>query len=235
MRLSKRLQAIADFIPKNTMVGDIGTDHGYIPIYLIENKVAKKVIATDLSKNSLEKIKEFVKERKLESHIDIRLGDGLEVLKNFEVDTVVIAGMGGLLIKDILDKDIEKRDSITNFILQPNIASNELRKYLYYNNFEIIDEKLVKEDNKFYEIIYAKKGKFHIGEDIYYEVGEKLILNRDPLLKEFLEEKIKIIEKILEELKGKNTEKSESRSKELIEKNKSLKVVLKRLEGKKDN
>ncbi len=93
-------------------------------------------------------------------NIEIRLGgDGLEPIRPFEVDTVIIAGMGGLLIRDILDKDKTKRDSITYFILQPNIASRELREYLYENNFEIIDESLVKEDGKFYEIIYAKKRK----------------------------------------------------------------------------
>ncbi|MCF6466545.1 tRNA (adenine(22)-N(1))-methyltransferase [Clostridium sp. Cult2] len=234
MKLSSRLQAIADFVPQNTIVGDIGTDHGYIPVYLMENGVTKKVIATDLSKNSLEKINLFVRERKLENYIDIRLGNGLEVLKPFEIDTVVIAGMGGLLIRDILDKDKEKRDSITNFILQPNIATKELRKYLYENNFEIIDEKLVKEDDKFYEVIYAKKGKSHIEHSIYYEIGEKLILNDDSLLKEFLEEKVAIIEKILQELKDKNTERSKERYKELSNKIRDLKVVLKKIESNRD-
>lgn len=235
MKLSRRLQAIADFVPQNTIVGDIGTDHGYIPVYLIEKGIAKKVIGTDLSPNSLEKINQFVKDRRLENHIDIRLGNGLEVLKPFEIDTLIIAGMGGLLIRDILDKDREKRDSITNFILQPNIATKELRKYLYENNFEIVDEKLVKEDNKFYEIIYAKKGKSHVKDNIYYEIGEKLIVEDNPILKEFLEEKIKIINKILQELKDKKTERSEERRKELMEKIKELKAVLKKIESDRDN
>ncbi|CCQ97364.1 conserved hypothetical protein [[Clostridium] ultunense Esp] len=235
MKLSSRLQAIADFVPRNTIVGDVGTDHGYIPVYLIEKGIAKKVIATDLSQSSLEKIKQFVEERKMENYIEIRLGDGLKVLKPFEIDTLVIAGMGGLLIRDILDKDREKRDSITNFILQPNIATKELRKYLYENNFEIIDEKLVKEDNKFYEIIYAKKGKSHVEDYIYYEIGEKLIVKDGLILKEFLEDKIKIIKKILQELEGKKTERSEVRRKELMEKIEELKVVLKKIEGDRDN
>lgn len=231
MKLSYRLQAIADFIQNNTIVGDIGTDHGYIPVYLIKNKISKKVIAADISKNSLDKTIEYVKKTGYEKYIDIRLGDGLDIIKSFEIDTVVIAGMGGLLIRDILDKNKEKRDSITNFILQPNIATKELREYLYRNNFEIIDEKLVKEDNKFYEIIYAKKGKAHITKDIYYEIGEKLIINKDPLLKEFINNKININEKILVELEDKKTHKSEERYKELIEKIQELKAVLKEIEG----
>ncbi|MCF6461775.1 tRNA (adenine(22)-N(1))-methyltransferase [Clostridium sp. Cult1] len=235
MKLSSRLQAIADFVPMNTIVADIGTDHGYVPVYLIEKAIAKKIIATDISCNSLEKISQYVKDKRFENHIDIRLGDGLEVLKPFEIDTVVIAGMGGLLIRDILDKNKKIRDSITNFILQPNIATGELRKYLYDNNFEIMDEKLVKEDNKFYEIIFAKKGKSYVEDPIYYEIGEKLILNKDPILKEFLEEKIKIIEKILQELEDKNTEKSQERRKELIEKSRDLKVVFEKIESNRNN
>ncbi len=231
MRLSDRLQTIANFIPKNTIVGDIGTDHGYIPIYLIENKISKKVIATDISKNSLDKIINCVKGTKYEKDIDMRLGDGLDPIKPFEVDTVVIAGMGGLLIRDILDKDKDKRDSITNFILQPNIATEELRKYLYENNFEIVDEKLVKEDGKFYEVIWAKKGKAYVDRDIYYEIGEKLLANRDPLLEEFLSNRIQMNEEILKELEGKETQRTMDRYRELTENIKELKVVLKKIES----
>lgn len=231
MRLSDRLQTIANFIPKNTIVGDIGTDHGYIPIYLIENKISKKVIATDISKNSLDKIINCVKGTKYEKDIDMRLGDGLDPIKPFEVDTVVIAGMGGLLIRDILDKDKDKRDSITNFILQPNIATEELRKYLYENNFEIVDEKLVKEDGKFYEVIWAKKGKAYVDQDIYYEIGEKLLANRDPLLEEFLNNRIQMNEEILKELEGKETQRTMDRYRELTENIRELKVVLKKIES----
>ena len=194
-------------------------------------KEYQKVIAVDISQNSLEKAIDFIKLRNLDKYIDIRLGDGLEVIKPFEVDTLVIAGMGGLLIRDILDKDWDKRDSITHFILQPNIASEALRKYLYDNNFEIIDEKLVMEDRKFYEIIYAKKGKDHIEDKIYYEIGEKLIVNGDPLLKDFINHKIKTINSILEELEYKTTEKSKSRYDDLMEKRKRLKAVLKKVES----
>lgn len=234
MRLSYRLQKIADYVPKNTIVGDIGTDHGYIPVYLVNKGIAKKAIATDISQNSLDKIINYINSI---DHIDnienieIRLGDGLEPVKPFEIDTVIIAGMGGLLIRDILDKDKIKRDSITHFILQPNIASRELREYLYENNFEIIDEALVKEDGRFYEIIYAKKGKSYITKDIYYEIGENLLHNGDPLLKEFINDKIKRIQNIIIELKDKNTDKAKERFEELNEKLLELKEVLREIES----
>ena len=231
MILSNRLQAIADFVPINTIAGDIGTDHGYIPIYLIKNKISKKVIATDISKNSLQKIIKYTEGKEYEDDIDIRLGDGLEIIKSFEIDTVIIAGMGGLLIKDILDREKDKRDSITHFILQPNVASKELREYLYENNFTIIDEKLIKEDGKFYEIIYAKKGKSHVSSEVYFEVGEKLISSKDPLLEEFLKDKINRAVNILRELEDKTTMKSILRQKELKDGIEMLKEVLKKVES----
>src|SRR5690625_4058622 len=137
MKLSKRLQAIADFVPANTIVADIGTDHGYIPRYLIDQTISKMIIAADISYKSLKKTIDYVNDFSY-SRIIPRVGNGLEVIKPFEVDTVILSGMGGLLIKEILDSDKEKTSSITNFILQPNIASKELRKYLVGNNFVII-------------------------------------------------------------------------------------------------
>lgn len=235
MILSERLQAIANFVPRNSIVGDVGTDHGYLPVYLIENNISKKVIGTDISQNSLEKIKILVNLKGLGEKIDIRLGNGLEVFKPFEIDTLVIAGMGGLLIKDILDRNKDIADSITNFILQPNIASNELREYLYENNFEIVDEKLVYEADKYYEIIFAKRGKDYLKNDIYLEVGEKLIINKDPLLTGYVKHKITMAENIIEKLKDKHTEKSKERYLELVNKIDMLKVVLKEIEGERDN
>lgn len=231
MKLSNRLQAIANFVPKNTIVGDIGTDHGYIPVDLINEGIAKKVIASDISRNSLEKIIQYVKLEGYKKDIDTRLGDGLDVIKPFEIDTLVIAGMGGLLIREILDKDKETRDSITHFILQANVASKELREYLYENNFEIIDEKLIKEEGQFYEIIYAKKGKFYVDEPIYFEIGEKLVENKDPLLKEFINNKIKKSIKIIGELEDKETEKAKERYGELMEYIERLRGVLEKVEG----
>lgn len=231
MILSERLKTIAGFIPHNSIVGDIGTDHGYLPVYLIENRISKKVIATDISSNSLKKIQQFVDLKGLNDSIDIRLGDGLNVIKPFEIDTVVIAGMGGLLIRDILNFNKDITDTITHFILQPNIATRELREYLYNNNFFITDEKLVKESNKFYEIIYARKEKYLLKNSIYLEVGEKLISNNDPLLKEFINYKIAVAEDIIKKLDDKDTSRAKERYEELISKIKDLKAVLKEIES----
>lgn len=231
MILSERLKTIADFVPQNSIVGDIGTDHGYLPVYLIENRISKKVIGTDISSNSLKKIKQFVDLKGLNNFIDIRLGDGLNVIKPFEIDTVVIAGMGGLLIRDILSYNKDVTDSITYFILQPNVAAKELREYLYDNNFTILDEKLVKESNKFYEVIYATRGKCLLKDSIYLEVGEKLISNKDHLLKDFINYKINVAEEIIRELENKDTSRSKERYLELNKEIMDLKAVLKEIES----
>lgn len=215
MKLSERLLAIANLVPKNSIVADIGTDHGYIPAYLIENKISKKVIGTDISKGSLDKIIEYVKELGSETKIDTRLGDGLDVIKPLEIDTLIISGMGGLLIRDILEKHKKTADTIIDFILQPMVASKELRQYLIENNFEIIKEELVKEDNKYYEIIHAKKGKSFLEKEIYYEISPILIKDKHPLLKEFLQDKLISAKKIVKELECINTDKSKERYMEL--------------------
>lgn len=183
MKLSKRLQSIANLVPHNSIVGDIGTDHGYIPGYLIENNISKRVIGTDISKGSLEKIIEYVNNNGYSERIFPRLGDGLEAIKPFEVDTIIIAGMGGLLIRDILEKDKDVTKSVVNFIFQPMIAAKELREYLLNNNFEIIREEIVREENKFYEIIFAREGKSSVSDEFYYEISPLLIEEKHPLLK----------------------------------------------------
>ncbi|HLR33810.1 MAG TPA: class I SAM-dependent methyltransferase [Tissierellales bacterium] len=231
MNISNRLLTIANFVPKNSIAIDIGTDHGYIPAYLIMNNISKKVIATDISEESLNKGKNYIKGLKLENEIETRIGDGFEVLKSFEADTAIIAGMGGLLIADILESRKNISRTITHFILQPMVASNKLREYLYNNNFEILDERLVKEGEKFYEVIYTKHGKGYIEKDIYFDIGKKLVENKDPLLEEFINYKIKLAENILDKIEDKTTLKSKERMKALTEEIEKYKEVLMCVKG----
>jgi len=201
MKLTPRLLEIAKMVDKDSIVADIGTDHGYVPVYLIENKISKKVIACDINKAPLQSAIDYINNKKLQNKIDTRLGNGLSPLNKGEVNTVIIAGMGGILIQNILEENKDIAREIDRFILQPMVASIELRKYLYNNNYKIIDEKLAREDNRYYEIIVAEKGQEKITDEIYYEIGKKLIENKDPLLKPFLEKKInknKIILKNIE-------------------------------------
>lgn len=235
MKLSQRLFKIVELVPKNSIVGDIGTDHGYIPAYLVQNNISKKVIGTDISSGSLGKIIEFVKRHRIEDKVDTRLGDGLGPILEYEIDTVIIAGMGGLLIKDILEKDIKKANSIVNFILQPMVAVKELRKYLVENSFIIIREELVKEDGKFYEIIHAKKGKSHVENELYYDISPLLIKGRHTLLQEFVNFKLNELQAILSQVENVDTDKSREKYTEIDKKILWYEEVLREIEGKRDN
>ena len=229
MDLSERLKAIADFVKKNSIVGDIGTDHGYIPIYLIEEGISKRVIASDISRGSLEKAVENVEHAGLKDKIFCRLGNGLDTIKPYEIDTVIISGMGGILIKEILDSRKDVRDSINNFILQANIATDELRRYLIENGFEIVDEVLVKDSDKYYEIIQARKGVNP--EYDFYKIGDKLIENRDPLLREFIEHKLKLNQAIIEDLLERPVDSVKDRIDFLEDENRKYKEVLVKIES----
>ncbi|GAB6118077.1 MAG: hypothetical protein XD65_0140 [Caldanaerobacter subterraneus] len=221
MKLTERLRKIAEYIPHGSKVADIGTDHGFIPVYLIKSKIATYVVASDLNKGSLNKAVKEVQKRNLQSLIDTRLGNGLNVLSPGEVDVVVIAGMGGILITKILEEGKDIAKTIKKFILQPMKDSAYLRKYLIENGYKICDEELVKENQKYYEIIVAEHGRQKVKNDIYYEVGEKLIQKKHPLLEEFLQYKIDKMKKIINKLP-----KTNEKRKQLEEKVKKFEVLI---------
>lgn len=225
MKLTPRLQTIANHIPQNTICGDIGTDHAYIPIYIVENKISNKVIATDINKGPLAIANKQIRLSGLENHIETRLGDGLQPIKPYEVETIVIAGMGGLLIKEILDNSKEVTKSINTFILQPMIAQRELREYLIDNNFKIINEDLAQENQRIYEIIIAIQGIQEIKNDIFLDIGKPLIENRHPLLSSLIHLKKKELIKIIHQCEGKGSANAEERIRECSKKIKDLEEV----------
>ena len=204
MVLSKRLQCVADKVKKGSKVADIGTDHAYIPIYLIANNICEYAIASDIKKGPINIAKANIMKHTMEKSIETRLGKGLCTIKQNEVDTVIIAGMGGELIREILKDSKEVCETIDTFILQPMTAGEELREWLYNNRYRIDDETLIKEDEKFYNIIVCSKGYDKV-DKIYYDIGIKLIENNDPLLGQYLDKKINETMKIMQNLEGKET------------------------------
>ncbi|MBQ3471283.1 MAG: SAM-dependent methyltransferase, partial [Clostridia bacterium] len=139
-------------------IADIGTDHAYIPIYLTENGLADFVIASDINKGPRLIAEDNIKNHGLTEKTETRLGGGLSVLKEGEADTIIIAGMGGILISEIIDADIEIAKK-SNLILQPMNAQYELRKYLLSHGFKIINEDIAVEGFKVYNLIEAASGE----------------------------------------------------------------------------
>lgn len=159
IQLSRRLKVMADRVPPGDRVADIGTDHGQLPVYLFERERSPFVVMTDISQPSLDKAKETAGAYQFGEGVSFRLGNGLEVLDPGEVDTVVIAGMGGKLIRDILSADPEKTASFSRFILQPRTAAGALRKWLLEADFRILSEDIVEEGHFLPEIITAGRGE----------------------------------------------------------------------------
>lgn len=218
MEISLRLKTIANMVDKCECVADIGTDHGYIPIYLIKNNICSKTIASDINKGPVEKAKLNVKLENMQEKIQCRLGGGLSTIKPGEVQGIVIAGMGGNLIRDIIEEGIDRFKKAKFAVLQPVQNPEVLREYIYKKGYKIIDEELCIEDNKLYEIIkISYEEKPQNIDNIYFEVGKTLIEKRHPLVKEYIKIKIeryiKILENITEESEGARYRKIEVRKK----------------------
>ncbi len=157
--LSLRLQTCLDALHPLQSIADIGTDHAYLPCVGLLRGQLKRAIAADVGVGPLEAAKATISKYNLDDLIETRLGSGLSVIKPGEVEGVIIAGMGGKLITSILEADIPLAKSFNRLILQPNLDANVLRTFLMKNQFEIVDEKIVLDEKKFYEIIVAQQSQ----------------------------------------------------------------------------
>lgn len=214
INLSPRLQVIADKVKQGHRIADIGTDHAYIPIYLVQKGIASFAIASDVRKGPLDKAFENIQKYGLEDKINVRLGDGLEKIKEGEVDTIILAGMGGILMCGILSRALPVLKTVKRLILQPMMAQEEVRKWIEANNFRIIDEELAIEGTKIYHVMVAEHGKESIEKDIYYYIGKELIKKKDPLLPKLIHMRVREIKKIIKQLEDKRSENVEVRLKE---------------------
>lgn len=204
MELSKRLKKVADMVSQGKRVADIGCDHAYVSIYLIKEGTASKVIALDINKGPLSRANENIKKYGFSQLIETRLSDGAKRLQPGEVDTLLIAGMGGALMVKILTESKEVVDSCEELILQPQSEIFLVRKLLEQIGFQIVDEDMIIEDKKYYVMIKARKEKVNQGnntKEIYYRYGELLLKRRNPVLKEFLKEGLRGNQELIDRLK----------------------------------
>lgn len=215
LKLSKRLSMLTKLVPRDKKVADIGTDHAFLPCYLVLEKVSPFVIGVDIHKGPYNKAVQTVNEFGLRNRINIRMGNGLTVLKPGEVDVVIIAGMGGGTIRDVFNESPEIMESIQQLIIQPMIGSEIVRSWLSANGWVITDEEVIDEDGRLYIIINAIKGISVLSEaEIYY--GPVLINKRHPLLKEILEKDAKSVQEILKQLEKTNSDNGSKKREELL-------------------
>jgi tRNA (adenine22-N1)-methyltransferase len=187
LRLGKRLGAIAEFVKSGTRIVDVGTDHAYLPIYLVEQQKIAGAVAGEVNQGPYLSAAGMLKKMRLEQEIQLRLGDGLAVVSPGEVDTAVIAGMGGPLIVEILTKQPAVTQSLTRLILQPMVAASLVRQWLNDNGWQIVDETLVVDEGRLYEIIMAEQGEPLEMETVLYDIGPVLWAKKPPLIKEHME------------------------------------------------
>lgn len=220
VKLSERLEAVASCVSTGGTVADIGCDHGFTSIWLVENEMAKCGIAMDINKGPLEKAKSHIKQAGLEEKIETRLSNGLDKLEKGEADTILISGMGGALIRDILMKEKDKTLSAKELVLSPQSEIYLVRKCLHELGFFIDLEKMVYDMGKYYVVIKAVRedndenpvrvvGSSDLKEtaykDIYDEMdhvyGRYLIENKDKVFCEFLDKEKERMEKVIASLK----------------------------------
>ena len=216
MELSKRLYAVAGLVTEGASVADIGTDHGYVPIYLVERGIASKVIAMDVNQGPLNRARMHIVGHGLGERIETRLSDGLARIRPGEVDTVIVSGMGGPLTIRILQEGKEVADQLNALILQPQSEICRVRRFLTENGYRIEQEDMVLEDGKYYPVMRVVHGTKEPYEEWEYLYGKRLLEARHPVLLEFLKRELHIKESILEQLAGRSgSESARERAEEI--------------------
>lgn len=225
MELSKRLYQVASAVTSGNRMVDIGTDHGYVPIYLLEKGISPFAIAMDVNKGPLERAKEHITEKGLSLKIATRLSDGLEKVEPEEVDSIVMAGMGGDLICRIMRCRPQFMAAGKEFILQPQSEWAKVRHFLEENDYNIIEERFLQEDGKYYVILKCQPGAdpqiyepvAGLDPEFLYEYGPLLVRQQPAVWMEYLSKQLRKKKSIVRNIKNlqKTSEAAEQTAKRL--------------------
>ena len=235
MNLSARLKAAADMVTPGNRVCDVGCDHGYLSIYLIEQRVSPKALAMDVREGPLGRAREHVLRAGLEDYITLRLSDGLAGFQEGEAQSLVCAGMGGRLMERILSREPAKSKSFRELILQPQSELVSFRRFLREQGYSILWEDMVWEEGKFYPVIKALPGKQTADgqenenrQELEDRFGPILLKRRHPVLLAYLKRELESVERLkvlMEEAGG--SERAAQRLKELGEETEYIEEAMK--------
>ncbi len=201
VQLSRRLKALADLVTPGNVAADVGCDHGFLSIYLIEQGISPRVIAGDVRKGPLSAAREHVAQRGLSAYIETRLSDGLSEYCPGEAQTLICAGMGGRLMQRILLQSMETAKAFQELILQPQSELRQFRVFLREQGFSVTDENILKEDGKYYFLFRATPGGEPArGDRLGDKYGAGLLGVRHPLLREYLEKSLAGCEAVRKEM-----------------------------------
>ena len=234
MQLSDRLSAVAGLIREGKRLADVGTDHGYIPIYLVQRGICESAIALDIKQGPLERAREHICQYGLEEKISVRLSDGVSRLFAGEADCMVVAGMGGALTIHILEDGKEIVSEMKEWVLQPQSEIGKVRKYLWEHDFTIVEEDMVFEDGKYYPMMRVVPREKRTSPDktessewyeLFAQYGKFLLEHRHPVLRQYLEREKRNCENVLDKLKNESPD-SVERIQEFEKKDKLIKCAL---------
>lgn len=208
IKISERLCKAAALVGEGNVLADVGTDHGYVPIYLLQQKRIPRAIAMDVNQGPLARAKEHIRLYQLEGYIETRLSDGVEALKANEADTILIAGMGGGLVMHILEAGKEVCHAARELVLQPQSELTAVRCFLKAQGYIVDAEDMVLEDGKYYpmmrvhyDIRASADTEEEAGASELYRYGEMLLGQRHPVLLQYLNWERQIQEQILQKLR----------------------------------
>lgn len=225
--MNLRLNTLAKMVDPGSRVADIGTDHAYLPIELVKNGKIDYAIASDVAEGPLENAKNDIAAAGLTEQIETRLGSGLETVTHADqIDTVVIAGMGGKLMTDILDRAWSKDAQFKTLVLEPNIGEAGVRNWLMMHNYKIISEKLIAEAGHTYELIKASltEEKHEMTEkEIFF--GPFIVQEKNPVFYQKWESQLAYYQRLLVNL-NKARKKDEDRINEVYHDIKLIKEEL---------
>ena len=196
IKLSKRLQAVADLVKPNSRLLDVGSDHAYLPAYLVQQEKIDFAIAGEVVKGPYQIAQNHVAEQNLQEKIEVRLAAFEE---SDAITSIVIAGMGGILISEILEAGKDKLSQVEQLVLQPNNHEESLRSWLMAHNFVITSEKILLEAGKIYEIIVAEHGTAELNET-ELEFGPYLSQEKSEVFRQKWHKELNTLNKILERL-----------------------------------
>ena len=214
--LSERMLRTAGFVSRGNRTADVGCDHAYTSIYLVEQGIAPQVIAMDVNAGPLARAKENVAKFGMEDKISLRLSNGLAKLLPGEADTVLIAGMGGPLMERILSAYPETVAQVKELVLQPQSEIAEFRRFVQRIGFRITEEDMLVEEGKYYTILRAEHGEETPWTEEEYSYGKCLRKTAIPVLQAFLEEERRKAKEVLDGLSAAGTEKAARRREEIL-------------------
>ena len=215
MHISKRLEAVAAMVEPGSRLIDVGTDHGYIPIYLKAHGCIEEALAMDINEGPLKRARDNIQKYGFEADIKTRISDGLKKAEDGEGDSVVIAGMGGALTIKILKEGEKFLDSIKYLVLQPQSEIADVRHFLHDSGYCIINENMVLDEGKYYVIMKAKKGAERYESEYFYTYGYCLLKQRHTVLLGYIHKEMRQYENILEKISDVRSSQAEGRREEL--------------------